>query len=696
MVIGEAAALGLAVNIPIIIRSLADSLSSLTSIPQPGRTLKFHESMLTALDNGLSADDPCALVPDYACAWWNDETAPDADHIMSSNNVAKLLAVHGTNRAISDLRVQTQAPPRPRPACTQCTKCREYRDLAADAIAELQGVLQYARAMEVSAGAICEADTRRAQGFFLLHEGVQRKEMVEVGTATVSSAKPQLKGPTKIDGVKVNPKSRRVLATAAAELARLQQLPTGSYKWTWGPRLTDAEAIGLLAPPGEPVPPHSGYDISLTSGGCMRFPESPLPSMPGDGSIRVSSLSSDHQIPLLTNSIPTIGPLASTSRLGEVQGSNHRAVLGMEQEGGGLHTVARTTNAEADHASGDSSDDSPVNLAAVWGPRPSATTPQDTPSHCGGDADTNIAVGDLAPVGGIVDEAEAVSARAAEADSDDSVGDLAQIWGKLDDAQAQPRAEAVFDSDDSGVDLVQTWGRRGNAEEQPANDAESDSDDSVGDLGALWGRLDDADEGPVNPILADSEDSDVDLGPLWRRPDDADTQPPIEAEPDSDDSVGDLATLWGNRDDAKDQAASASDGHSDDSIGDLGQLWGRVGDAASESPGIAGASRSGEAGPGAGSTSTHEPSVPDQTTAISMVSPSKVTLTARGPFTALDFEYLDPSWLDPPAEAPLLDSDEEEYSDDGTNQSDISEEYGSGEVCGDGDESDADDDAEAA
>lgn len=77
MVVGQAAALGLAINIPILIRSLADSLS----ITSTKASLPFHHSMLSALDNGLPADNPCALVPDYACDWWNDNAEPGADAI---------------------------------------------------------------------------------------------------------------------------------------------------------------------------------------------------------------------------------------------------------------------------------------------------------------------------------------------------------------------------------------------------------------------------------------------------------------------------------------------------------------------------------------------------------------------------------------------------------------------------------------
>jgi hypothetical protein len=645
MVIGKASAVGLAIDIPILVRSLADSLLITTA----GQPLRFHDSILAVLNNGLPADDPCALVPDYASDWWNDDAAPSADNIMSSRNVARLLKVHGTRRSMSDLPV----PPRPkRHPDPPCTWCRQYRDLAADAVSELQGVLQYAQAMEVSAEATLDADTRRAQGFFLLNEGVQHKEMGEIGTATVFSPKGNHRGPTMIGNVNITRRSQCVFATANAELERLQGLPLGSYKWTWGPQLTDAEAIALLAPPGQPVPPHSGYDSSLPSGGWMRFPESLAPSMPTEGSNRVAL--SDHGIPLENNSGPTLDPIGSTSRLGEVQASNDGAnfavaVPGMEQQGAGISTEAVAPNAAPDLATArvdDVPDDREHGEARGAGPT-NTINPDDS------DADSD----DLAATWGECHNAEDHPTNEGDADSDDSVGDLAAAWGGFDNAEGHPANEGDAESDDSVGDLGAVWGEKNEVEDHPGNEAEVDSDESVGDLGADWGERNQAADDSGNGAEADSDGSVGDLAATWGEFHEATQQPSNEAKDDSDDSVGDLVSSWGNPDDAAD-GSNHADGDSDESVGDLGEMWGEGDDAEDQSAHEADT----EAGP-----EPHGPPLADPNTRLAEVSPTRLTLTVQRPFTGVDFDYLNPAWLEPPSDPPPYDSDEEQDSDAATN-----------------------------
>ncbi|KAF8157947.1 hypothetical protein B0H34DRAFT_858828 [Crassisporium funariophilum] len=271
MVVGQAAAVGLAINVPILVRSLADSLMS------RGPPLQFHKSMLAALDNGLDAEHPCALVPKYACDWWNADAEPNTDKILGFGNISELLACHQNQHPFSAV---PHLPPFPAldtaTGYPPCTDCQKYCDVASDAVAELEGVLKYAEATHVSAEASWAADMRRAQGFYLLHESIIKKELQE----STASASNKLLGPTKIGDVSVNRKSRRVHTNAHHELERLKQLPVGSYKWTWGPELSPAEVKGLLPPPGDRKPPHSGYDESLPEGPWRNIDSSAAPTMP--------------------------------------------------------------------------------------------------------------------------------------------------------------------------------------------------------------------------------------------------------------------------------------------------------------------------------------------------------------------------------------------------------------------------------
>ena len=107
---------------------------------------------------------------------------------------------------------------------------------------------------------------RRAQGLYILHEAVLKKEMttpapapdkstsgipIQLATASASgtvSASALATAPFQINSVAVNRKSRRVFNLATAELEKWRNLPSGSHKWTWGPELSTAEVRDLITP----------------------------------------------------------------------------------------------------------------------------------------------------------------------------------------------------------------------------------------------------------------------------------------------------------------------------------------------------------------------------------------------------------------------------------------------------------------
>ena len=468
MFIGKAAALGLVIKIPILIRSLADSLSITTS----GPSLRFHEGFLTLLDNGLPANDPCALVPTYACDWWNEDAEPEADQIMSFQNLARLLTRHQSHHPISDLRPQTVLRNTDSATASAlslpelvCGRCREYRDLAAQALDKVAGVLQYAEAMEVSGEASRVADLRRAQGYFLLNEGVQQKEMHEKGTAPVWPPK-QHKGLVKIDGINVNRKLQRILAMASAELERLQNLPPGSHKWTWGPQLTEAEAIGLL-PAYEPVPPHSGYDVSLPTGGFMPFPSSPRPSMPNLSTNQ--PLSIQDEIPPLPEANVAIDCLSLTGKFSaaEPESEQEEAIADREAEAGDVTDTS----------------DSVPDLAALW------TKPANTAPPHDAEADSDNSVKNLAALWSR--PANNVALHDDEADSDGSVGDLASLWSKPaysaapNDASPASNDIDATESNKSITDLASLWcGSREVRVSEDCNDADNENA-NTGEVAAL-------------------------------------------------------------------------------------------------------------------------------------------------------------------------------------------------------------------
>ncbi|KAF8961708.1 hypothetical protein BDZ97DRAFT_1921039 [Flammula alnicola] len=68
--VGVVTAIGQVVEVPILMRSLADSLAHVRPELLP---LPFHSSLLVVLDAGIAADSPTALVPMYAYDWWNSD-----------------------------------------------------------------------------------------------------------------------------------------------------------------------------------------------------------------------------------------------------------------------------------------------------------------------------------------------------------------------------------------------------------------------------------------------------------------------------------------------------------------------------------------------------------------------------------------------------------------------------------------------
>ena len=157
-----------------------------------------------------------------------------------------------------------------------CPKCPAYRDLVADALAKLRGIFEYANTTETAAQNRYETDMRWAQGLYILHEAVLKKEMktpapapdmltsgIPIQLATVSAL---ATAPFQINSVAINCKLRHVFNLAMAELEKWRNLPSGSHKWTWGPKLSMAEVGDLITPAQSGKHPHSGYRESLQIG----------------------------------------------------------------------------------------------------------------------------------------------------------------------------------------------------------------------------------------------------------------------------------------------------------------------------------------------------------------------------------------------------------------------------------------------
>lgn len=311
MLVGQASATGQALDIPIIIRSLADSLTLPFTATLP---LQFHESFLAILDAGVPFNSPCVVVPRHYMEWWNEEFQPHhtmrlmrdnlyetvtffeeqlpepnipravaitqaAHHIVAHESGAEAAAA-GPPSGISPLQKRNlpkadpkvrkglhvvnlppNTPATPTNNLPDCAKCQEYRTLSSELVTELHSISQYAQAAEKFRFNQVDLDMRRAAGFYTLHETVLQKEL-QADADSTRKGKKKATVPAPAPATR----SRKVAATAAAELKRYKSLPAGSHKWTWGPTLSAEEVLDLVKNPKSRKLPHSGYDASLPSG----------------------------------------------------------------------------------------------------------------------------------------------------------------------------------------------------------------------------------------------------------------------------------------------------------------------------------------------------------------------------------------------------------------------------------------------
>ncbi|KAF8964534.1 hypothetical protein BDZ97DRAFT_1918966 [Flammula alnicola] len=297
--VGAATAVGQVVEVPILIRSLADNLAHARWQLLP---MAFHSSLLAALDAGIDADSPAALVPTYAFDWWNGDAPPERLECLTFTTIQTALDVH--HKQHPTVRQGRQLIPTPQAkfglrSTADCERCRGNEDLTQDLITELQSIYQLADGMEAKTANRLAQDMRKAQSLHVLHEQSLFKEL---GSAPASAAGPGpavepllklLSQPASgsrgdAPAVSINRKSKAVAAQARSELQRLTSLPPSSLKWVWGADLTEEEVLMLTNSKGKQ---HSGYNESLPLGAMRR--KDTVPSALWTGSAQFTGLAPD-------------------------------------------------------------------------------------------------------------------------------------------------------------------------------------------------------------------------------------------------------------------------------------------------------------------------------------------------------------------------------------------------------------------
>jgi hypothetical protein len=536
--VGQATAIGQALDVPIFIRSVAQSL---IFVDDPQLPLPFEDNLLATLDNGIDPDSPAALVAEYACDWWNNEDEPGEDGLLNRHNLQQALLRHQAQHPYTAVQTIPTFPALdPSVGSSDCPKCPLYRNLASDTLAELQGILEFADANEISAQNHWEMDMRRAQGLYALHEAVLHKEMnmpddtpsmVAVIPASASASAP---APLKINSVPVNRKSRRVMNQAMTELQRLQQQPSGSHRWTWGPVLTPAEVRELVPPPGRKRR-HTGYRLSLPDGG-FRGQGSSTPTLPlsdrsadytdvspevWDNHSMPEGLQSVDRIAISNDDVPTRQHFHTGHRVAEadrsptppkhVEPSNSSSIPDMKyaDEAAELWDDNESQSGEAPHDIPEQLNVDAGGAAAAWGDEYDADADDDMP-----DADAPPADGGV-NTSGVIEVNLGVNAEIA-----------CGAWGEDSDADADPAGSHGADGADADAHSIGSAGSDADAER----------------AGQAWG---------------DDSNSDADPGEYKLHPTAHDAQQ--EWESDSDESLG-------NADAAAEAWSSSSMGHDSDEI----------------------------------------------------------------------------------------------------------------------------------
>jgi len=297
--IGIATAMGQAIDIPIVLRSLAGSFSLVNEDVFP---ISFHPDILTTLDT--PPHPKCGIVKNYKLRWWTGRKPRDLNTVEKLNSLTiKSCVEHyrqerldagsntlsntdtgaGTGAGTSTQRstgpliddisgpaviatgaasgAASGAGPSSQTSTGAfmndssgpvCINCAKYRQLLSDVLQDVLKFKNFASTMSTCSENLLNIGIRRASTFNLLHEAAILKETAGLSLPSRTLTARSISEVSRI---------------ASSELERLRNLPASSYKWTWGETLTKKDVLDLRRTgtnPGRVA--HSGYDVSLVDG----------------------------------------------------------------------------------------------------------------------------------------------------------------------------------------------------------------------------------------------------------------------------------------------------------------------------------------------------------------------------------------------------------------------------------------------
>ena len=182
--VGTASAIGLLIEVPILLRSLADSMGSVDLRHLP---LGFHPTLLAALDDGVTPEAPFCLVDRYARDWWMCDREPASEISLNVTTLKECLALHWKHLPSHNVK-GTPLPSQHPPPIPNCQSCRDLQHLVQDMLTEQRSLHDFTDGMETAVDAWLNSTIRRAGEFHTLHEKILLKELHEnMPLATVVS-----------------------------------------------------------------------------------------------------------------------------------------------------------------------------------------------------------------------------------------------------------------------------------------------------------------------------------------------------------------------------------------------------------------------------------------------------------------------------------------------------------------------------
>jgi hypothetical protein len=297
--IGIATSINQPIDIPIIIRSLADIIGLHASIHIP---VVFTPEFIATLDlDRRDSDCNYRLVEIYQYQWWTGRKARDIDTVPTLNAETMLsciehyhhqlnaIANSSTNQPSAAQRLSTvpssvrqsqslasssrqssaghssAGPSNPgfsninqsfadHPHTSRpCEKCVKFKDILSVVLQDILKFRNFASTMTTTSSNLLQTGIRKASTFYLLHEAAIIKETADVGQQVPTTSNTRMM---------VDPNEH-----PDSYLDRVASLPASSYKWTWGISLSEDDVLALHRTGTNPGrQPHSGYDLPLKEG----------------------------------------------------------------------------------------------------------------------------------------------------------------------------------------------------------------------------------------------------------------------------------------------------------------------------------------------------------------------------------------------------------------------------------------------